>query len=376
MKLLFILGSRGEWGYIKPIIDICKKKKIKYSICATNMVLLPSYGLLIDEIKNQKYNVEFEIDMAIEGNNHFTMIKSLGVFFNSFVDVLKKAKPTWLVLAGDRGEQLMGAVAAAYTYTPVAHIQAGERSGNIDGVARHAISKFCHLHFASNKDAEQRLLKMGEEKHRIKNVGAPQIDDMLKINFNEKKIKSQIKFDYHKPYALVINHPVTEEMHLVDRHSKVLIESLDKIKMTKIWILPNIDAGSEIIKKNLLKLRNTDTIIYKNLSRDHYLFLLKNSKFIIGNSSSGILEAPTYKIPSINVGRRQIDRLQGSNVINCTYKKKSILQSIKKIGKKSFIKKIKFCKNPYGEGDSSIKILNILTSTFLDDKILIKKQTY
>lgn len=165
-------------------------------------------------------------------------------------------------------------------------------------------------------------------------------------------------------------------MHLVDRHSKVLIESLDKIKMTKIWILPNIDAGSEIIKKNLLKLRNTDTIIYKNLSRDHYLFLLKNSKFIIGNSSSGILEAPTYKIPSINVGRRQIDRLQGSNVINCTYKKKSILQSIKKIEKKSFINKIKFCKNPYGEGDSSIKILNILTSTFLDDKILIKKQTY
>jgi GDP/UDP-N,N'-diacetylbacillosamine 2-epimerase (hydrolysing) len=376
MKLLFILGSRGEWGYIKPIIDICKKKKIKYSICATNMVLLPGYGLLIDEIKNQKYNVEFEIDMAIEGNNHFTMIKSLGVFFNSFVDVLKKAKPTWLILAGDRGEQLMGAVAAAYTYTPVAHIQAGERSGNIDGVTRHAISKFCHLHFASNKDAEKRLLKMGEEKHRVKNVGAPQIDDMLKINIDKIKTQSQIKFDYKKPYALVINHPITEEINLVDKQSKILIESLAKIKIIKVWILPNIDAGSDTIRNNLLRLRNEDTIIHKNLSRDHYLFLLKKCKFIIGNSSSAILEAPTYKIPSINIGRRQIDRLQGVNVINCSYKKKSILKAIKKIETKSFIKKIKFCKNPYGTGDSSIKILNILKSTFLDDKILIKKQTY
>lgn len=375
MKLLFILGSRGEWGYIKPIIDICKKKKIKYSICATNMVLLPAYGLLVDEIK-KKYNVKYEIDMAIEGSNYFTMIKSLGVFFNSFVDILKKDKPNWLILAGDRGEQLMGAITAAYTYTPVAHIQGGERSGNIDGVARHAISKFCHLHFVSNKDAEKRLLKMGEEKYRVKNVGAPQIDDMLKINFNEKKIKSQIKFDYQKPYALVINHPVTEEMHLVDKQSKVLIESLNKIKITKIWILPNIDAGSEIIKKNLLELKNSDTIIYKNLSRDHYLFLLKNSKFIIGNSSSGILEAPTYKIPSINLGRRQADRVQGANVINCSYKKELILESIKKIEKKTFKKKIKLCKNPYGKGDSSIKILNILKTTFLDDRILIKKQTY
>jgi len=318
MKLLFLLGSRGEWGYIKPIIDICRIKKIEYSICATNMVLLPNYGMLINEIKKENYNIDYEIDMALEGSNYFTMVKSLGIFFTSFVDILKKSKPSWLILAGDRGEQLMGAISAAYTYIPVAHIQAGERSGNIDGVTRHAISKFCHLHFASNKDAEKRLLKMGEEKFRVKNVGAPQIDDMIKNqNKNSLQLKREFNIDINLPYVLVLQHPVTEEFYNTEMQINTLINSLEILNHKKIWILPNIDAGSEIIKNVLLKKRCHETIIYKNISREVYLFLLKNSSFIIGNSSSGILEAPTYKIPAINIGRRQKDRVQGKNVINC-----------------------------------------------------------
>ena len=182
MKLLFLLGSRGEWGYIKPLIDICKTQNINYSICATNMVLLPNYGSLIKDIK-KKYKVSDDIYMALEGSNHHAMTKSLGVFLSSFIDVIKREKPSWIVLAGDRGEQLMGAIAGSYTYTPVAHIQAGERSGNIDGVARHSLSKLVHLHFASNQDSSNRLKKLGEENFRIFNVGAPQIDDMKKILF-------------------------------------------------------------------------------------------------------------------------------------------------------------------------------------------------
>ena len=148
MKLLFINGSRGEWGYIRPIILQCIAENIEYSICATNMLLLPNYGSLVDEIKSEGFKVEDEIFMSLEGSNRYTMVKSLGIFLSSFADVLYRTKPDWIILAGDRGEQLVGSIVGAYTYTPVAHIQAGERSGNIDGIARHALGKFAHLHFA------------------------------------------------------------------------------------------------------------------------------------------------------------------------------------------------------------------------------------
>jgi GDP/UDP-N,N'-diacetylbacillosamine 2-epimerase (hydrolysing) len=375
MKLLFLLGSRGEWGYIKPLIDICKTQKIKYSICATNMVLLPNYGSLIKEVK-KNYNVSDEIYMALEGSNHYVMTKSLGIFLSSFIDVIKRQKPSWIVLAGDRGEQLMGAIAGAYTYTPVAHIQAGERSGNIDGVARHSLSKLSHLHFASNNDAAKRLIKMGEEKYRIFNTGAPQIDDMKKTKFRDDYIKKNFNIDTKSPFILVVMHPVTEEYGLTENQVKILIDSLNLVKQKKIWILPNIDAGADLIRKILIENRNSDTLIFKNLSREIYLTLLKRSDLIIGNSSSGILEAPSYSLPAINLGRRQNNRVQAKNVINSEFKKEKILASIKKATSKKFINSCKNMKNPYGDGNSSSRIIEILKKTTLDDKLLIKNITY
>ncbi len=375
MKLLFLLGSRGEWGYIKPLIDICKKQKIKYSICATNMVLLPNYGSLIKEVK-KNYNVSDEIYMALEGSNHYVMTKSLGVFLSSFIDVIKRQNPSWIVLAGDRGEQLMGAVAGAYTYTPIAHIQAGERSGNIDGVARHSLSKLAHMHFASNSDAVKRLIKMGEEKHRVFNTGAPQIDDMKNISFRDNYIKKNLNIDTKSPFILVVMHPVTEEYGLAEKQVQILINSLNLVKQKKIWILPNIDAGADLIRKTLIENRKSDTLIFKNLSREIYLTLLKRSKLIIGNSSSGILEAPSYSLPAINLGRRQNDRVQAKNVINSEFKKDKILLSIKKATSNKFINSIKKMKNPYGDGNSSKRIIEILKKSIRDDKMLIKNITY
>ena len=368
MKLLFLLGSRGEWGYIKPLIDICKKQKIKYSICATNMVLLPNYGNLIKEIK-KNYNVSDEIYMALEGSNHYVMTKSLGIFLSSFIDVIKRQNPSWIILAGDRGEQLMGAVAGAYTYTPVAHIQAGERSGNIDGVARHALSKLVHLHFASNSDAAQRLVKMGEEKHRVFNVGAPQIDDMKKLTFKDSILKKSFNINTKNPFILVVMHPVTEEYGLIQKQIRILMSSLNSIKYKKIWILPNIDAGADLIKKIIIENRNSDSLIFKNLSRDIYLTLLKKTKFIIGNSSSGILEAPTYSIPAINLGRRQNNRIQAKNVINSDFDKKKIIKSIKIATSKQFKIICQKQKNPYGDGKSANRIIKVLERIKLDLKL-------
>ena len=147
MKFLFFTGSRSEWGYIKPFLRLCKKYKIDYNICATNMHLLDSFGNSVKEIEKEGFKVSDKVYMALDGYNHYTMAKSMGIIISSFTDILQRVKPSWVILAGDRSETLSASLVAAYTYTPIAHIQAGELSGNIDGLARHAIGKFAHLHF-------------------------------------------------------------------------------------------------------------------------------------------------------------------------------------------------------------------------------------
>jgi GDP/UDP-N,N'-diacetylbacillosamine 2-epimerase (hydrolysing) len=157
-KLLFVTGSRGEWGYIRPILRLCAKRSdFKCEIVATNMHLLPAYGQSIKEIQADGFEVRHKIYMALDGYNHFSMAKSLGIFLASMADILACEKPDFMVLAGDRGEQLSAAVAAAFCYTPIAHIQAGELSGNVDGMTRHAIGKYAHIHFASNDESTDPL---------------------------------------------------------------------------------------------------------------------------------------------------------------------------------------------------------------------------
>lgn len=177
-KLMFITGSRGEWGYIRPILNLLNQhEEAKAVLVVTNMHLLPSYGNSYKEIEHDGFHIDYKVHMSLDGYSHYTQAKSLGIFLNSLPDIIEAEKPDWIVLAGDRGEQLMGAIAGAYTYTPVAHIQAGELSGNIDGMTRHAIGKLVHMHFASNQDAANRLVKMGEEAFRVFNTGAPQVDE-------------------------------------------------------------------------------------------------------------------------------------------------------------------------------------------------------
>tara|TARA_B100000029_G_scaffold315821_1_gene308221 strand:+ start:13003 stop:14145 length:1143 start_codon:yes stop_codon:yes gene_type:complete len=380
MKLLFFTGSRSEWGYIKPILKLCKNRNIKYKICATNMHLLDSYGNSSKEIEKEGFKISDKIYMALDGYNNFTMTKSMGVLFTSFVDTIMRIKPDWLILAGDRAETLIASIISSYCYIPIAHIQAGEVSGNIDGLARHAIGKFAHLHFASNKDAYNRLIKLGEEKHRIKLVGAPQLDENEKIRkskISKKKILNKLGIIDSGDYFLVVYHPVTEEFSKIKKQFYILNESLKKFKNNKIWILPNNDAGSSILKDEIFKNKGINTYLFENLNRELYLGLLKHANCIVGNSSSGIIESSSFKIPAINIGRRQYKRFRPKNVLDANdFKISKIVSLIKKSQSKKFLNSIKKIKNPYGNGKSSSKILDILYKTKIDDKLLIKNLTY
>lgn len=376
MRLLFVTGSRGEWGYIRPIIDICRSSNIEYGICATNMLLLEEHGLLVEEIEEAGYNVCFKPLMSYEGSNHFSMTKSLGSFMSSMVDLLMSEKPTWVVLAGDRGEQFVAATACAYTYIPTAHIQAGEKSGNIDGVIRHAIGKIASIHFAANKDAAERLRRLGEQDFRIHQVGAPQIDELVQEDIpSADKTFKKIGLPDLQRYVLAVLHPVTEDIENTERNLEQLLEALKKIDREVVWIYPNNDAGAQAIISKLRRERTKKFHMFSNMSRVDYLSLLKHADCILGNSSSGLLEAPTFKTACVNIGRRQKDRVQGENVINCNFETQEIIDAFEKTQCAEFRDRLLESVNPYGKGDSSRKILDILKNTPIDAKLLIKQLT-
>lgn len=377
MKLLFLTGSRGEWGYIRPILRLCEQRGVDYHICATNMHLLPSHGLSVDEIRRDGFEVEDEIYMALEGGTHTTMTKSMGILLTSFVDILTRVKPDWVVLAGDRGETLMGAIGAAYTYIPVAHIQAGELSGNIDGMARHAIGKMVHLHFAANDDAAVRLKSLGEEGFRIKMVGAPQLDELEAAQFTSKReLEQKYDIDVSTPFLLCVQHPVTEEYDQAAEQIETTLSAVNALDMVKLWVLPNNDAGGSLVRSGLMMGRTGKTHMFENLPRQDYLGLLRECAAIVGNSSSGLLEAPTFRIPAVNIGNRQNNRVQGMNVINTPFNKEQIVLAINKACSDGFRQSLEGTTNPYGDGKSSARILDILQEMPRDANLLSKQLTY
>lgn len=378
-KILFVTGSRGEWGYIRPILNIIRQRDdLEYVLVVTNMHLLAAHGSTYKEIEKDGYEIKYKVHMCLEGYNHYTMSKSLGIFMTSFPDILENEKPDWILLAGDRGEQLIAAIVGAHSYYPVAHIQAGELSGNIDGMTRHAIGKFAHIHFAANQDAAERLLKLGEEEFRIHNVGAPQLDEIVAAKYaTREELNSALGIELEKDFILVVLHPVTEEAQKAKEQAKMLIRILNDFDIPKVVIMPNNDAGAQGIQYAIEHYRKGVYYTYANLKREYYLSMLKHCRFMIGNSSSGLLEAPTFRKPAVNIGRRQNMRFRGNNVIDCAWDEEAVREAAAKAMSPEFTAYLREnCNNPYGDGHSSKRIIDILINTQKNEALLIKNLTY
>lgn len=378
-NIAIITGSRAEYGYTRKIMDLIKKDpKLSYSLIVTNTHLLKEFGNSINEIKKDGYKISAKIYNTYDGYNNITMVKSLASFLHSLPEVIDDLKVDIILVAGDRGEQLMAALTGAHMNIPVAHIQAGELSGNIDGLTRHSITKFAHIHFASNKDAAKRVEKMGEQKFRIYNTGAPQLDELYeKKILSKKEVSKKFNLDINKPIFLVVQHPTTEEAEKTDEQMIETMKAIRKINEQTIIIYPNTDAGNIGIREIIKKEKTDKMKIYRNMKRIEYLSLMKHSNVLIGNSSSGILEAPTYKLPVVNIGDRQKGRIQANNIINVKkFESEKIYKAIILANKKEFKDKIKNCKNPYGDGKASERILKILKEVKIDEKLLCKEFTY
>lgn len=380
-RICFIGTSRATYGYKKNILKLlAKEKEIKTYYIVTGMHLSKKHGYSVNEILKDKISIykKFKMNFS-KKDNHLSFVKSLSTEMKKFSEILQEIKPDILVVTGDRAEMFIAAVSAVYMGIPVAHIQAGDLSGHIDGSVRHAITKISHIHFASCQDSAQRVIKMGEQKWRVFNVGAPQLDELIEIKNDKNTIllnKFHIK-DKEK-FFLIIFHPVLYDIRSAANQINVILKSLEKYDLKKVLIYPNIDTGNSRIIKTIDKFKKKrDYKIVKNLNRADFLTLLKYSSILIGNSSAGILEAPTFKTPVLNIGNRQRGRIQASNIINSDFDKKNIIQSIDYIlNNKNFKKIIKKCKNPYGSGASSEKIIKILKTIKLNKELLDKEMTY
>jgi GDP/UDP-N,N'-diacetylbacillosamine 2-epimerase (hydrolysing) len=380
IKICVIGSSRATYGYKKNILKILSKDKdFDLKFIVTGMHLSRKHGYSVRDIISDKIPIYKKINTNFESDNEKKHIFSLSKEMINLSISFDKIKPDIVLVTGDRAEMFMAALTAAYMKIAVAHIQSGDLSGHIDGSIRHAITKISHLHFASCEDSKNRVLKMGEEKWRVFNTGAPQLDDFyrpnkIKISDFNKKFKIKIQ----KNFLIVMQHPVLyENVDAGSQIEKTLI-ALENLSIQKIVIYPNIDTGNNKIIKIIEKYKNKKNFnIFKNLNRDYFIFLLRNANMLIGNSSCGILEAASFKLPVINIGSRQKGRLQSKNIINTGYSIKEIKKAIKIIQtSKNYKKNLSKCINLYGDGKSSRRIVNILKKIKYDRTLLDKTNSY
>ena len=354
-KIVFITGTRADYGKIKSILISLQKKKIyEVSLFVTGMHNLKTYGSTYDEIYKDKIK---NITRFKNQNKNDAMDTVLSKTINGFKKYVNTKKPDLIIVHGDRVEALACAIVGAINNIKVGHIEGGEISGTIDGVLRHSISKLCNFHFVTNNSAKKRLIQIGEINSNIYTIGSPDVDLILRKDLpslESVKRRYEIKFSN---YAIGIFHPVTNEMHNLKKEINIFVNLIIKSKKNFILIYPNNDTGTNIILDEYRRIKSNTVKIFPSIRFEYYLSLLKNSNFIIGNSSSGIMEAPYYGIPTIDLGNRQLNRAKLDSITNLSFNQKKIERYINYFSNK----KIKYKKTLFfGKGNSSKKFIQIL----------------
>lgn len=369
-KIFVITERRADYSRFQPILRLIEKDpELDYVLVVTGLHLKLDHGYTINEIKADGFRVFSKFEMFLENEDSGgAMVRSYAEAVKQVSYELEKSKPDIILSGFDIAANAAVTLAGAHMNIPVAHIQGGEVTGTIDESIRHAMSKFAHYHFAANKDACDRLIRMGELPEHVFDVGCPSIDAILAIKDDQSLIS---KFDLCNPYFLVIQHPVTSEIDLSKTQIEVTLRAIEQSGINALFILPNNDAGySSIVKK----VQNSSIKSVKSLSISDYVNLLRHSNGLIGNSSSGIHEAASFNVPVVNIGTRQQGRLRPSNVIDVGHDLVEITSAIQQCKE---IKKNKTnFKNPYGDGRSAYRIVDLLKKIEIGEKIVQKRITY
>jgi len=378
-KIAVVTGTRAEYGYLKPLMQaIDKDKELELIPIITGMHLLAEFGNSY-KLVEKDFSQSVKVQMDLKGDNLKDMSYYLSSGIENFTDYLSEKKPDILIVLGDRSESLAAALTAMYLNIPIAHINGGDVSGgNIDESIRHAITKIAHIHLAHTKDNALRIEKMGENKKRIFITGALTLDTILYKKMQTKEIIfEKYNLNPNKTTFLVVQHPITTLEDKGYSQMKELFLALDELQKQTIILYPNCDAGCKQFIKIIEEKKRGYIHKFKNLPHEDYLSLMKSVNLMIGNSSSGIIETPSFKVPVINIGKRQQGRERSENIIDVEPKKNEILKTIDfALNNKDFENKVKNCVNKFGDGKASQKIVNILKKIKINENLIQKQITY
>tara|TARA_X000000368_G_scaffold400473_1_gene372387 strand:+ start:131 stop:1303 length:1173 start_codon:yes stop_codon:yes gene_type:complete len=365
-KICVVTGSRAEYGLLKNLLFLIKKEKLfKLQLLVTGTHLSKRHGLTVNNIIEDQLNIKNKVDLKLKKDDSSSLANSMSHGLSKFVKIFEKNKPNLIILLGDRYEIFIACVAATLCRLPIAHIHGGEITKSlIDEAFRHSISKMSHLHFTATNEYKKRVIQMGEKPENVYCVGGLGVDNINFSNlYSKSELGKKLKIKFLKRIVIVTYHPETLKKNSSLLNLKNLFDALKTLRDTTIiFTMPNFDIESMVIYNLISKFtsKRKNCYLFKTLGQKKYFSCLKYAELMIGNSSSGLLEMPTFKKFSINIGERQSGRIKAKSVIDCSPKTKSIIKAIKFSLNYTNKKKIKNVVNPYGTGGASKKIIKIL----------------
>jgi len=372
-----VTSSRADYGHLYwPLRDLSRTESVDLRIVALGPHLSPEFGHTFREVEKDGFAIDARVECLLSSDTDVGMAKTLGVAVLGLADVFGKMRPDLLLLIADRYEMLAPASVALTLRIPIAHIEGGEISeGAIDDAVRNALTKMSHIHFTSTHAARQRVIEMGEEEWRVHRAGAPSLDHLRRQKLlTREETATRLQLDLSNPPILVAIHPVTLARDTI-QEADALFAALESVPDQILFCYPNADAGSRALierTKSFLASRRRGQI-FTNLDAVTYWSLLRQAGMLVGNSSSGIMEAASFALPTVNIGMRQQGRERARNVLDAAADKFAILRAIETVRTAEFRQSLVGLVNPYGEGYAAENIVEVLTAVPLTPELLLKR---
>lgn len=381
MKICIATGTRAEYGLLKPLIEkIDGDEYFTLQLLVTGAHLSPEFGLTFQQIEADGFRIDAKVEMLLSSDTAEGITKSMGLGMIGYSDALRKLSPDLIVILGDRYEMLSLASTALIFRIPIAHIHGGELTeGAYDDAIRHAITKMSTLHFTSTDVYRKRVIQLGEQPERVYNVGAIGLDNFKSMKFlSRKDLEEELNLQFKHYNYIICFHPETLSNSSAEEQFNEILKAIDsQIDSFFIFTKANADTNGRIINQMMetyVKKESEKSVLFDSLGTLRYLSLMKQVTAVVGNSSSGIIEAPYVPTATINIGDRQNGRIQAGSIVNCTASKKDIIRAFVRVKNMEFRKKLEIVVNPYGNGTSSDQIIEIFRK--LSATKLLRKKFY
>ena len=378
MKTICVVtGTRAEYGLLRWVMEgIRKSPVLKLQLVVTGMHLSPEFGLTVNDIKADGFCIDRCVEMLVSSDTPAGITKSMGLGLIGFADAMTVLQPDMLLVLGDRYEILAAATSAMIARIPIAHLHGGEATeGLIDEAIRHSITKMSHLHFVAADDYRRRVIQLGEKPESVFKVGGLGIDNIRNIKLLERHaLEESLGFKFAARNLMITFHPVTLDSHSSEHQMQEVLAALHELKDTHlIFTMPNADTDGRILFQQIEEFvsQHENATVFTSLGQLRYLSCIAQVDAVVGNSSSGLAEVPSFKKATINIGDRQRGRIKASSVIDCSSERSAIMQALTRVYSDEFQNKIKSVINPYGKGGASKSIVEILESAKLDG--IVKK---